>query len=478
MKRTFQHPPERANGRKYWRSLEEQAATPEFRDWLEREFPAGAAEMEMDGVSRRNFLQLMGASLALAGFGMTGCRRPEGYLKPYANSVEWVVPGKPLLYATSMPRRRGAMPLVVTTHEGRPTKIEGNPLHPASNGATDVFAQISILDLYDPDRARKFRLEGRDSDADAFLAELTKLAGEIAADRGASFAVLAEENPSPTRARLRAELERLCPRMTWAEYEPLRGPDEASADAAAFGRGMRVRPRFAGADVVLAIGSDFLGSDEGGIEAVRDFSARRKNPANGMNRLYVAEHRYTVTGGMADHRLRLRAGDLPALVVALAKEVAAAVGGADLAALADAVRIEGAASLIDTAWVRGVAQDLAAAKGRSLVVPGSFLPGPARLLVHAINGALGNVGRTVELIPAEIPPAASIGDLAARIKSGGVKHLLVLGGNPAYNAPADLQWAALQKSVPNVIRLASHEDETGALARWQVPAAHYLEAWG
>jgi len=478
MKRSFQHPPERLNGRKYWRSLEEQAASPEFREWLDREFPAGAAEMEADGVSRRNFLQLMGASIALAGFGMTGCRRPEGYLKPYSNSIEWVIPGKPLLYATAMPRRRGAMPLVVTTHEGRPTKIEGNPLHPASNGGTDVFAQISILDLYDPDRARPIRLDGQASTADALVAELAKLSQEIAADRGASFAVLAEENSSPTRARLRAELERRCPRLTWAEYEPLRGADEAAADAAAFGRRMRVRHRFAAADVVVSVGSDFLGCDEGGVEASRDFAGRRKDPSQGMNRLYVAEHRYTVTGGMADHRCRLRAGHLPAFTVALAKAVAAEIGNADLASFADGVRIEGTDPALDAAWIRGAAGDLASAKGRSLVVAGALLPGPVRLLVHAINGALGNVGRTLELVPSEALPAASIADLAARITSGGVKHLLLLGGNPAFNAPADLKWADLQKSVPNVIRLSLHEDESCAGARWKVPAAHYLESWG
>jgi len=478
MKRVFQHPPERLTGRKYWRSLEEQADTPEFREWLEREFPAGANEMEMDGVSRRNFLQLMGGSLALAGFGMAGCRRPEGLIQPYTKSVEWVIPGKPLLYATAMPRRRGALPLVVTTHEGRPTKIEGNPLHPASNGGTDVFAQISILDLYDPDRSRRFRKAGSDSDAAAFLEAFAKLAADAQADGGGSLAVLAEENASPTRIRLRRELERRYPRFTWAEYEPLRGAEETAADAAAFGRGLRVRARVAKADVILALGSDFLGNDEGGVEAARDFSARRKEPGKGMNRLYVAEHRYSVTGGMADHRFRLAATQLPAFAVALARAVAEAAGSAELKALADGVRLEGGAPDLDAAWIRGAAEDLASARGRSLVLCGAQLPGVIRLLSHAINGALGNVGQTIELIPSENPPAASIAELAGKVRSGAVKTLVVLGGNPSYNAPADLNWRELQGLVPNVVRLGFYEDESSEGVAWHVPAAHYLETWG
>src|ERR1700757_4898569 len=163
MKRIFQHPPEPATGRRYWRGLEELAETPEFKSWLEREFPEGAAELEADGVSRRNFMRLMGASLALAGVGLSGCRRPETYIVPYTKSVEWLIPGKAILYTTSMPRRLGGMPLVATTFEGRPTKLEGNPLVPSSNAGTDLYAQASILDLYNPERSRSFLSDGKDA---------------------------------------------------------------------------------------------------------------------------------------------------------------------------------------------------------------------------------------------------------------------------------------------------------------------------
>src|SRR2546425_2047716 len=175
MKRVFQHPPEPLTGKRYWRSLGELSETPEFRQWLEREFPAGAAELDGDQWSRRSFLKLMGASMALAGFGLNSCRRPEAHLVPFTKSVEWAIPGKPLFYATAMPRRTGGIPLVVTTHDGRPTKIDGNPLHPASGGATDTFAQASILDLYDPTRSRRFLHKGKPSERVEFEKYLANL---------------------------------------------------------------------------------------------------------------------------------------------------------------------------------------------------------------------------------------------------------------------------------------------------------------
>src|SRR6201997_5594263 len=208
MKRVFHHPPEPSSSTKYWRSLGELNDTPEFRQWLEREFPAGAAEWNGDEWSRRGFLKLMGASMALAGFGLNSCRRPEAHLVPFTKSAEWTIPGKFLYYATAMPRRNGAIPLIATTVDGRPIKLEGNPLHPASGGATDVFAQGTIIDLYDPSRSRTFVNKGKPSDRAAFHAFVEKLRGELAANGGAGLAFLVEEVHSPTRDRLRAALEK------------------------------------------------------------------------------------------------------------------------------------------------------------------------------------------------------------------------------------------------------------------------------
>src|SRR6059058_4986106 len=211
MKRVFQHPPAPTSGRRYWRSTDELADTPEFREWLEREFPSGADQLNGDEWSRRSFLKLMGASFALAGFGLTSCRRPEAHLLPFSKSVEWAIPGKALYYATAMPRRNGALPLVVATVDGRPIKVEGNPLHPASGGGTDAFAQASVLDLYDPARSKHFVEKGEWRDRAAFENYLKDLRGRIGGGEGLAFIV--EETVSPTRERLRTELEKTFPAM-------------------------------------------------------------------------------------------------------------------------------------------------------------------------------------------------------------------------------------------------------------------------
>src|SRR4029077_7109300 len=219
MKTVFRHPPEDLTGKRYWRSLEELADTPEFQSWLEREFPAGAAEL--DGVSRRNFLRLMGASMALAGIGLSGCRRPEGYLVPYTKSVEWLVPGKAVLYTTSMPGPRGGLPLIATTFEGRPTKLEGNPLVPSSNGGTDLFAQASVLDLFDPERARAFVLDGKQAAVEQFDAYIANVAKELEASKGAGCGILMEEQASPTRDRFLRTLKGRFPQIAFYTYNPL-----------------------------------------------------------------------------------------------------------------------------------------------------------------------------------------------------------------------------------------------------------------
>src|SRR6266436_3995433 len=315
MKRVFQHPPEPFTGKKYWRSLGELSDTPEFRQWLEREFPKGASELNDDEWSRRGFLKLMGASMALAGFGLTGCRRPEAHLVPFTKSAEWTIPGKPLFYATAMPRRSGAIPLVVTTHDGRPTKIDGNPLHPASGGATDAFAQASTLDLYDPARSKRFVRNGKTSDRAAFDAYITQLRKTLLVQQGDSLAFLVEETDSPTRERLRAELEKIFPRLRWVVYDPLLSEAQTFATELSFGDNLRVVPKLDRADVILTLDSDFLDCGQGDLAAVRAFSSRRRVSAakDLMNRLYVVENHFTLTGAMADNRLRCPASQIAAI---------------------------------------------------------------------------------------------------------------------------------------------------------------------
>jgi len=504
MKRVFEHPPETLTGKRYWRSLGELSDTPEFRGWLEREFPAGAAQLEGDEWSRRGFLKLMGASMALAGFGLTSCRRPEAHLVPFTKSVEWAIPGKALFYATAMPRRTGAIPLVVTTHDGRPTKIDGNPLHPASGGATDAFAQASILDLYDPARSKRFvekgeKMEGgkkvenfETRDRAAFEKYLALLRSKIVAENGAGLAFLVEEVHSPTRERLRAELQKVFPRMRWCVYDPLLTEAQSFATHMSFGDNARLVPRLDRADVVLALDSDFLDCGDGDLAAVRAFSSRRRVSAakDTMNRLYVVENHFTLTGAMADHRLRCPASQISAFAFALAGKVAAATKDAGLfTTIATLKPPEGAVEKFDEQWVTEVANDLLSKPGASLVLAGSHQPVVVQFLAYAINFALKNIGATLIIREfARNSKTNSILQLAGEINAGRIKQLFIFGGDPVYNAPRGItqdretkgpvDWADLQKRVPDVVRLGHYEDATSALSNWHVPAAHYLEAWG
>ncbi|HVF71683.1 MAG TPA: TAT-variant-translocated molybdopterin oxidoreductase [Chthoniobacterales bacterium] len=502
MKRIFEHPPETLTGKRYWRSLDEFSDTPEFRGWLEREFPAGAAQLNGDEWSRRGFLKLMGASMALAGFGLTSCRRPEAHLVPFTKSVEWTIPGKALYYATAMPRRTGAIPLIAATVDGRPIKLEGNPLHPASGGSTDTFAQASLLDLYDPARSKRFVQKGQrdekgkkvdsfDSrDRAAFEKYLTELTGKIAADGGAGLAFLVEEVHSPTRERLRAELVKTFPKMRWCVYDPLLTEAQSFATQLSFGDNARLVPRFERADVVLALDSDFLDCGEGDLAGIRAFTSRRRvsGAKDAMNRLYVVENRYTLTGAMADHRLRCPASQIPAFTRALAGKIAVATKDQGLASTIATLTEPVNAMQFEDAWVTECANDLMAKPGASLVVAGAHQPVVVQLMVYAINAALKNVGATVivrEFIRA--PKTNSILQLAGEINAGRIKQLFILGGDPVYNAPrgitidretkAPVDWPDLQRKVPDVVRLGYYEDATSELSNWHVPAAHYLESW-
>lgn len=479
MKKILPHPPREENPT-MWRSLSEKNNDPAFEEKLMREFPDGASEYEDSGYSRRDFLRLMGASVALAGAGsLAACRRPEMYLVPFTNSVEWTIPGKFLYYATSLPSRVGAMPLVVATVDGRPVKIEGNPLHPKSNGGTDGFAQASVLDLYDPHRSKNFVHEGKQSDEAAFTAALAKLREEHLANQGAGLAFLVDGVLSPSREALRAEITRQFPKALWCSYEPLDRRQAAAADAAVFGPSTKLDFHFDRADVILALDCDFLNCSETGVGFAQGFYARRNPDQSGapMNRLYAVENHYSLTGGMADHRLRIKASEIPAFTLALATEIARLTGNADLSALVGAApKFEGK---IDSEWVTACAEDLVAHNGRGIVLAGVQQPEAVHVLVHGINAALGNLNSTItgaSRQPAE--PALTLPQLADAMRGGQVQTLFILQSNPVYTAPADLDFASLLEAVPNSIHLGLFEDETSRKCTWHVPAAHYLESWG
>jgi molybdopterin-containing oxidoreductase family iron-sulfur binding subunit len=490
MKRVVHHPPPDETGRQYWRSLGELSNTPEFRQWLEREFPAGAAELDGDEVSRRSFLKLMGASMALAGLGLSSCRKPEMHLVPFSKSAEWVIPGKFLYYASAMPRRYGAMPLVVTTIDGRPIKVEGNPLHPESNGATDAFAQASVLDLYDPSRSRRFVQEKKLSDRQSFEKYIADLRPRLAANGGAGLAFLVEETHSPTRERLRAELLKQFPRMRWCVFDPLLSEAQNFSTQISFGQNTRLMPQFDKADVILALDSDFLNCGEGTLTNVRGFTSRRRvrEAKDSMNRLYVVENHFTLTGAMADHRLPYPASQIPAITHALATRIARETKDPGLSSVLITLKAPGKTTKYDARWLDEAANDLMSKPGASLVVAGPQQPVVVQMMVYGINAALKNLGTTLLLrdLP-KAPRSSSILQLAGDVDAGRIQQLFILGGDPVYNAPRSItldrttkqpvDWAELQKRIPEVVRLGQYEDATSALSKWHVPAAHYLESW-
>ena len=469
MKRKIDHPAPSArelSGPKYWRGLEELTDSPGFKARLEREFPDGASTL--DGVDRRQFMKIMAAGFALGGAGLAGCRRPEANILPFGKSVEGAIPGLPLYYATAMPLRRMALPLLAETHQGRPTKLEGNPGYAPLGGVCSLAAQASLLELYDPDRATAHTAAGARLDDAALKDRLGAIGRAHAA--GAGLAFLAETSSSPTRARLVAGLRAKFPKAIWAEYEPVTDEPPVAVAQAVLGGALRPLYRFAKAKRILSLDCDFLSAEAGSLTYARDYAAGRRVTSrdDAMNRLYAVESNLTLTGSMADHRLRLASSHLLAFAGALAAQV---TGDKSFAALAQGLDVK-------PEWIAECANDLAANKGESLVIAGAHLPAAVHAVAYAINAALGNLGRTVEFVDAAPSGAASLTDLAAAIRAGSVQTLVILGGNPAYNAPADLDWPALQKSVGEVVRLGYYVDETSALAQVHVTAAHYLESWG
>jgi MoCo/4Fe-4S cofactor protein with predicted Tat translocation signal len=457
-----------ASGRHYWRSLDQLAETPEFREWLGREFPEGATELT-DPVSRRHFVKIMSASFLLAGFGLagTGCRKPEDKIMPFGKAAENYTHGTSQYYATARPTRGGAVPLVVKSYEGRPVKIEGNPLYPDGNGATDRYTQASILDLYDPDRATRFAKGGNTVAPEAGLDFLGELAKKSAANQGEGLAILVEPGTSPSRQRLQKQISEKFAKVRWYVYEAIdHGVDERAATQA-FGKPVRPVYRYEEAKVILSLDADFIGAEEDAHNNIRRFAQGRhiEKPDDGMSRLYAIESLFTLTGLNADHRLRLPSSAVIQVAAAIAAELGAKVGSVSKPAGEHAK------------WSSECAKDLKANAGKSLVVAGHRQPQAVHLIAHAINAALGNVGKTVQLFDLPGFNAGGIAELAKTLNDSAVDTLVILGGNPAYDAPADLNWAATQRKAKTIVRLGYYEDETGAACDWHFPLAHYLESW-
>ncbi len=452
-----------------WRSPGQLNDTKEFRTWMDREFPRGAAEMENQDemeTSRRSFLKLMGSSTALAGFGMVACRRPEQYIVPYTNAPEWVIPGKATYYASSMPRAEGAVPLVVTTFEGRPTKVGANRLHPDYEG-TDAFAQASVLDMYSTTRSRKVLKNGEVGKMKNFQMVLGGLVKDTAAKIGFVFG----NDDCPTRFRLIGELKEKFPYAKFYQYEAL-----TVNNAVVLGDGVKLVPNFENADRIVSLDCDFAGTDSQGSNVA--FFNRRKPEGKGytarpdagsMNRLYSIESAFSLTGGMADHRLRVAPSQIAAVAAQLAREVGAEAG--DLAPITDPKQLE---------WIRQLAADLKASGGRTAVIAGSRQSAAVKHLALAINLALGNIGegKGISGYQTEATGFGDISQLTEDLNGEAIETVVfATPSNPVYDAPADLKFSEALEKANLSIHLSDRTNATAFACDWHIPAAHYLESW-
>jgi MoCo/4Fe-4S cofactor protein with predicted Tat translocation signal len=464
---------ERASGQQYWRSLEELAETAEFEAFLHREFPEQASEWH-DPMSRRRFLQLMGASLALAG--LTACtRQPEESFMPYVRAPEGVVPGKPLFFATAIPLGGMAEGVLVESHMGRPTKIEGNPKHPASLGATHAFTQAALLTLYDPDRSQVVTNVGRISTWGSFFAAISPQLEEQRLRKGQGLRVLTETVTSPTLGQQLQALLNAFPAAKWHQYEAVNRDHLHAGARLALGQDVETQYRFDQAQVVLSLDADFLSYGPGCVRHARDFASGRRvrDGQTVMNRLYVVEATPSNTGALADHRLPMRLGEIAHFAYAVAQA---------LQALEDSgASPQPPTGVLDTRWLRAVVSDLQNNRGASIVIAGEHQPPIVHALAHAINHTLGNVGTTVlytDRVDARpVDHMASLRELVADIEAGMVDLLVIIGGNPVYTTPADVRFGEQLAKVKLRVYLGLYEDETAELCHWRIPATHDLEAW-
>ncbi len=465
---------EGARGRDYWRSLDDLAATPEFQDLLEREFPrqaVGWSEDEDPVEGRRNFLKLMGASLALAG--MTACtRQPTEHIMPYVRQPEDLIPGRPLFFATAVTLNGVANGVLVESHEGRPTKMEGNPEHPATLGACDPYTQAAVLQLYDPDRSQALSFNGEISSWGEYTGALRDALAQQKGKNGAGIRILTETVTSPSMAEQWRTIQKLYPAAKCHQWDPA-GPHSARAAAVqAFGQPVNTYYDFTNANVVVSLDADFLASGAASLRYARQFAKRRRvDEANStMNRLYVVEPMPTPTGTKADHRLALRASDIEEFAWALAISLGIAQGP-KTGENHDIYK-----------WLGPIARDLQNNKGASIVIAGEQQPPIVHALAAIMNEKLGNFGKTVfHTDPIETNPTdqlASLLDLVKDLDAGAVEVLIIIGGNPAFNSPVELGMRDRLKKAKLRIRLGLYSDETSEVCQWQMPEAHSLETWG
>ncbi|PIE24306.1 MAG: molybdopterin oxidoreductase [Planctomycetota bacterium] len=454
---------------RYWRSLDEREQSSVFQEALAREFPEGATDAP-EGVSRRRFLQLMGASVALAG--TTACTMDREYVLPFKSRPEGRIPGVPVHYATCMDFEGVALPLLITSTEGRPTKVEGNPDHPACLGASNSQAQAQILELYDPDRSRGPARAGAEGLVNCEWAEISAAIDAMAEKLGdgAGFAVLSRSSSSPSLARLRAELAGKHPQMRWSTWEPLTRQNTIEGAKLAFGEALEPVYDLDQVKRIVCLDSNALQDHPDSMRMSRAFAAGR-DPDGEMNRLYAIESSYSSTGGTADHRLPLRSEHMHAFLLALES---LATGGPG--------KLEGVlAEPKYKRFLEALGKDLAAHKGSSVVIVGECQPPAVHAIAHRLNQKLGAFSKIVTLrkmLPIQAQGTTELAELVTAMKAGQIHSLVVLDSNPAYDAPVDLGFGQALSKVATKLHLGSYRDETARLCDWHLPLAHALESWG
>lgn len=451
------------NGKEYWRSLDQIADTPEFRSFLEREFPENASEMT-NPVTRRNFLGLMGASIAFAG--LVSCRKPVQKIVPYVKAPEDMIPGIPKYYASTATLGSHAYGVLVESHGGRPTKIEGNEKHPSSLGKTNAFLQAEVLNVYDPDRAKSVSNEGTDAQWSDFVAFWKEKHSQFTESRGEGLAVISGEFSSPTLHRLYETFKSVFPKASWVIDEPVSYKNVYQGLETATGKRVRAKHHFDKAKVVLSIDNDFLGLEQESITGNKGFAKGRKveTEKDEMNRLYIVESSFSVTGSMSDHRKRLSQNQIERFV----RQIASALG----------VLTNASENVVDPAWVNALVKDLKKNPGKSIVVAGHRQTAATHSIVFAINESLSNNGNTVTYHsdPYLVHDGDSIADVIKNASK--LDTVIVLGSNPVYNSTAGQNFGEAYKKIKNRITLSLYKDETAALSTWHIHQAHFLESWG
>ena len=450
-------------GPQFWRTLDEAAESEELQEYVEQEFPGLSGQIPQ-GVDRRNLLKVMAASLAMAG--AAACtKQPKEIIVPYVRQPENVLPGTPLFYATAMTTSGYARGLLVESHLNRPTKVEGNPDHPASLGSTTIFEQASVLNLYDPDRSETVLHEGRMSTWGEFTGKFSSEAQALASRKGEGFGILTGPTTSPTFLNQMKTLSASWPSAKWYVFDPLMPPAVGSAAKKIAGKSAFVSYDLSKATVIVSLESDFLNTGPAAMAYARQFAkARNVDDGGTPARLYAIESSPSVSGSLADHRLAVKSSSIPSIAYQLAAAcgVSAPAGGGNA-----------------PGWLNAVAQDLQANKGKCVVIPGEFQPESVHLAAYALNAALGNVGQTVKVLDGVEPENThSLTELVSDLNGGRIETLVVIDQNPVYTAPASVNFLAAMRKARLVVRLGTFFDETSKWSHWHIPQAHYLETWG